>query len=393
MSKKIAAALLAAIVAVSSVGASFSYELDLLGFDPLHKPYLADKYRPGLSFDYALYPASGGGLPTYVYQDWRNNGYGAGEVAAGMEDSYGPRLFQLTCPFAGGPAAGLLNIGETISLFRNTFTFDHWLSPIAFDFSAQGVMSFVMEGAMADMIAYDGVYFYGATLRIADKVSLRAGAHHYCTHYGDGVLKRIKNPRLAIGYGGSEEELDDFWITYKYVRMNGIAIGLSVEPAPWLRLWGEVNFLLRNAKSWRPIMFRPTYLDLPKNQNYPPHPEGYNALIASFGIELEYPLFKKLGKTRLAYDCHLYEEGKILYKDASGVPDPEMVPTYDPGAPWEAEHSFLVSQEISPMVSFEAGCRVGRFASMAFFYHRATSFFIGARLDPQGVVSLVRASR
>lgn len=374
--RKICLLLLILLLITSSLFAGFGYQLDILSFNPLYKEYQADKYRTGMSFDYAYVVD---GFPDYVYQDWRQPNQ------VGDDDS-SPKIFDLNRKLAQQPYIGILNIGETLSLLRHTFSFDSWLSPISIDFSTQGMISFIMDGQVADNIGFDGVYFFGTTMRVADIFSVRAGFHHYCSHYGDAILKSIDNHAVP----GGLSDLDKFWITYKYVRMNGVAIGLSIEPVPWLRVYGEYNFLPKDIKSWRPVIFRPNWTNLEPHNNYP---SEYKARIINFGFELEYPIFKKLGNTIFAYDCHLYEEGKIMYKDEQGKPDPSITPLYDPNAPWEMEHSFLLSQEINDTVSFEFGYRYGRFPSNSFYYQRSSYFFLGARFNPSPTVTLINTAK
>lgn len=369
--KKVTLVLLMIFI-VASMFAQFGYTLDVLSFDPLYREYYADKYRAGMTFNYA-YVADG--FPNYVYQDWRQK-----NQVGDHQDT--PQIFWLTEELSGAPYIGIVNVGETLSLLRHTFIFNGKLSPISIDFSAQGLISFIMEGEMADNIGFDGVYFYGAHLRVANTFSLRAGLHHYCSHYGDAILKRIDNTASP----GGLSELDKFWITYKYVRMNGIAIGLSIEPFSWMRVYGEYNFLSKNVDSWRPVIFRPSWTNLEPHYNFP---DDYKARIINFGLELQFPIFTRLGNTIAAYDCHMYEEGKILYKDEHGIPDPTMTPLYLPDSPYEVEHSFLIAQEVNESVSFEIGYRYGRFPANSFYYERSSYFFFGARFNPKATVKLI----
>lgn len=49
-----------------------------------------------------------------------------------------------------------------------------------------GYMSpFYMNADGHDLIAFDGVYYFGVSLKPFDWVSLRAIRHHFCSHYGD----------------------------------------------------------------------------------------------------------------------------------------------------------------------------------------------------------------
>ena len=349
--------------------ASFDYRLELFSFDPTYKEYMADNNSPNLSFNYIYNFA---GFPDHVYQDW------GPEV-----DVEYPQYFLFTSELAGAPMMGQVKLGETLSLFRNTFSFDSFLSPITIDFAYQGVFNMVMEGEMADMIGYDGVYFYGTTFSIGDFFSLRFGVHHYCTHYGDAIFKRIDSAQLP-----------DFWVTYKYVRMNGRALGISLEPLEGVRIYGEYNWLPKDVESWRPVIFRPSWIDISDTS----YPAEYKARIINFGIELSYPIFPSLGLTTLAYDCHLYEEGKIRYKDDSKTGADRYLPAsqilYDADAPWSVEHGIVFNQQINPWVSFEIGYHYGRSPLHSFYYLDDASWvYVGARYNPDAGVSLVDTSR
>lgn len=347
--------------------AGFDYRLELLSFDPVYKEYMADKNSPNLSFNYIYNFA---GFPDHVYQDGRT----------GAPD---PKYFPLKSELAGAPMMGQVKLGETLSLFRNIFTFDNFLSPVTIDFSVQGVFNMVMEGEMADMIGYDGIYFFGTTMSVADMFSLRFGVHHYCTHYGDAIIKRI-----------DPSQWNDFWVTYKYVRMDGLALGLSVEPIDGIRVYGEYNWIPKNIESWRPVIFRPSWIDI-SDTDYPPE---YKARIINFGIELSYPIFPSLGKTTLAYDCHLYEEGKIRYKDDSKTGADHYLPAdqivYDADASWSVEHGIVLNQQINPWVSFEIGYHYGRSPLNALYYlDNASWVYVGARYNPDASVTIVDTAR
>ena len=139
---------------------SFDYKLDLISFTPLYKEYDADDHRAAMDFQYA---AVYEGYPDYIYQDYHHFDF---------VDYESVRM---------KPFVGVYHVGETLSLVKNTFTFDSFLSPIAFDFAFQGSLTGVMEGEMADIFGYDGEFFYGLTMSIADVVSLRFGGSHYCS--------------------------------------------------------------------------------------------------------------------------------------------------------------------------------------------------------------------
>ena len=171
-----------------SIWAGFDYRLELVSMKPLHKEYLADPDSASMQFNYMdIYR----GFPDHVFQDGRS-----------WDDwVWDPTRFDFAPDsriLTKGTWAGQVKLGENLSLLRNTFTFDHWLSPISFDFTFSGIIDFLFEGAMADLLAYDGAYFYGMTMSIADRFSMRFGFHHICTHYGDGIIKAIPRSKPPV---------------------------------------------------------------------------------------------------------------------------------------------------------------------------------------------------
>ena len=339
---------------------AFDYKLDLVSFTPLYKEYDADNHRAALDFQYgAVYE----GFPDYIYQN------------------DGVFYFTDTEPLRMEPFVGVYHLGETLSLLRSTFTFDSWLSPIAFDFSFQGSLTGVMEGQMADLLGYDGEFFYGLTMSIADVFSLRFGGGHYCSHYGDGTYKSFE-------VGGGVPSGFDEW--FKYLRMDSLIFGISVEPVDFLRLYAEIDFATKNTDIW-PFYFQPVWG--PKGSTTDGVPGSYGARIINFGIEFEYPIFKNLGMTRIAYGCAAYEEGKIVYKTEDLAAAGKDKPYYDPDRPWEFEHTITISQEINDLVSFDITWHYGRFILNSYFATKSQYVTIGARLDFDGKVTLYDSDR
>ena len=374
-----------------SVFAGFDYRLDLLSFEPLHKEYLADKDGAALQFNYMdIYR----GFPDHVFQD--------GASWDGWQ--WDPRRYDFSEDSrlkTKGTYAAQIKLGESLSILRNTFTFDHWLSPISFDFTFSGIIDILMEGEVADMMAYDGAYFYGLTMSIGDFLSIRTGLHHICTHYGDAIMKAIPSAshpgKADRNLSGTpvpiSSERDDFNVTYKFVRMNGIVLGISIQPVECMRLYGEWTFVPKNISSLRPVIFQPSWTELENNRW--DYPEEFKNSIVNFGVELSYPIFRKLGKTTIAYDCHMYEEGKIRFRheDESYFTKDED-PVYEPDAPWSIDHGIVLNQELSDSVSIEIGWHSGRSPLHAFWYmENPQYFYIGARFNPDPTVTIYDSAR
>ena len=361
MKKRLLVCLIIGFVGLSSTFATVNYKFDWLSLDPLHKEYFADRARPDLSVN-LLFNLEG--APDRVLQDYYNS----------STQEYKVRVFDFSDNHSFSDLMMEYKLGETVSIARNTFTFDSWLSPISFDLSAQALLqSFYTEG-FDNGIGYDGIYFYGTTLRIADKVSMRIGHHHYCSHYGDQIYKALNNlAQKAVPESEEAKALESFNFGYKYIRMNGYVIGLSIEPTPSFRLYGELNFIPKDVSTIRPEMFAPGWFK-DRNDNYA---SWYNARIVNVGFEYSYPIFKNLGKTTIGYDLHLYEEGKIVYDHVNGG-----VATFDEDAPWELEHDIKIAQQFNDTTSLEVGYHNGRSPINSLFFQHTSIISVGLRYNP-----------
>ena len=352
-------------ICTSAIYAGFNYQIDLLSFDPLHKEYFADRTRADSSLNYLFYIE---GFPDRVLQDkFINNDVNDNQILVWEFDEVVKENGKMVN----------IKIGETLSLLRNTIEFDSPFSPISFDLSAQGVISEFLKGGFDDMFGYDGNYFYGASFKIGDFLSMRVGRHHYCTHYGDQVFKRVQRVYE------NNPSYDDFWITYKYVRMDDVAFGLSIEPTSNVRIYGELLYPPKNIKVLRPYMFAPNWVKVNDITVNPDYPDSYNARIVNVGFEISYPIFRNLGNTTIGYDLHLYEEGKVIYNHVSGG-------TYyfNDNASWEREHDLRIAQEISNVVSLECNYHNGRSPYNNFFFQHTEIFSIGLRVNPKTTVQL-----
>lgn len=249
---------------------AFDYRLDLISLTPLYEEYDADNHRASLDFQYgAIYQ----GYPEGFYQN----------------DNYFP--FVDSDVLRIRPFVATYHMGETLSLLKNTFTFDHWLSPIAFDF---------------------------------------------------------------------------------------------------LRVYAEIDFATKDTIVL-PYYFEPEWG--PGNSIADDLPSSYGARIVNFGIEFEYPIFKSLGMTRIAYGCAAYEEGKIVYRHEDLEAAGRERPFYDPNRLWEFEHTINISQEINDLVSFDITWHYGRFMLNSYFDTKSQYVTIGARLDFDGTVTLYDSAR
>ena len=357
----------------SFIFAHFQYKLDFLSFDPVYEEYEADRNRAGMDFQYLLV----NDFPEGVYQDVPDKG--GATYFPFLPDDPPKRGFRIK------PGMGLLHIGETVSLLKNTFIFDNILSPIRFDIEFSGQIDFGFEGALADNMGYDGWYFLGPTISFGDMVELRAGLHHACSHMGDATIK-------LLGYDqGVRNEGLEFY--KKYLRMNAVAVGLSIRPIECLRLYAEYNFLTPwMTSSFNTTFFAPSWFD--RSGNTYGKDESYHGDIVNWGIEFTYPIFPKLGNTTIAYDCRAYEEGRIVYRLEDMADKPDWVPDgyssyYDRSLPWEFEHNLMIAQEFNDCFSLEIGFHHGRFPINTYYHQRSSYVYLGARMNLHGNIPIV----
>lgn len=238
-----------------------------------------------------------------------------------------------------------------------------------------------MEGEVADTIGYDGVFFYGMTASVADMVSMRFGFNHHCSHYGDGTYK-------ILGIGNEVPQIDEW---FKYLRMDSMMFGLSIDPVEYVRLYADINFNLKST-SVLPSIFSPIWT-VTGGGSAEGMPASYGARIVNFGIELQYPIFKDLGETRLSYNCRAYEEGKIVYKEEDLAAAGKEHAFYDPDRPWEFEHTINLSQDINDLVSFDVTWHYGRFILNSYYATRSSYVSLGARLNFDSTVTLYDSTK
>ena len=346
------------IIGLSSLAASFGYQFDLVSLDPLYKEYFADRKRPDTSINYLFYSE---GFPDKVLQDVEDGT--AVKVWDFNKDENENKMFEL-------------KVGETIGLARNTFTFNSWLSPVALDLSIQGEIQTFYTAGVNESYGFDGIYFFGGNLRIADVFSMRVGYHHYCSHYGDEVYKKTNNVTV---------ESQEISFGYKYIRMNDFVLGLSIEPTSWLRVYGEYLVPPQNFIVYHPDMFTPNWIYSTKHSNdNRGYPNSYNDRIVATGIELTFPLFKDKGNTTIGYDLHLYEEGKVIYDHENGG-----AVTFDEDAPWEMEHNIRIAQDLSKTISVEVTYHNGRSPFNNFFFQHTEYISVSFRFNPDDTVTVV----
>lgn len=259
-----------------------------------------------------------------------------------------------------------LRTGISAGFFR--FAPFDWLQA---ELTFQGGLNAVFQGfGGADNLGYDGIFFFGANMRLFNMVSLRAGLKHYSGHYGDETLLNLTIP--------------SGWNPIEYTRDNNLAVGLSVEPTPNIKVYAEVSKPME--KTWmHPAIHIPGWVikNVPSggslhdieagNEGIPTttFADDYNAWIGNAGTELRLN-FGRTGSLLLAFDVMAHQDGQTKHE----------VGGYDAENSWEFEYTVGLGVEFrDPESEGKAGVMVAyhdsRFPLLNYFYQRSRYVSVG----------------
>lgn len=300
----------------------------------------------------------------------------------------------------------LMKGGISLGLARVSVESTKFTPSLDFELNLGGYVSTVMNlFSKNDSLSYDGIYFLGASTRIANRVSLRFGLHHFSGHYGDELLEKLytyhrvnfEKDATLPDYDHNSNSTDTYYTLnglVEYVRDNSYLASVSVDLPYQLRLYGGVEMPMN--PSWlRPFVHvpadyknpvesdtsRPTLIDriggdaadgegfpqnqLDEEQELKRSANGsYKALRVFSGFEWRYPL--SFANLFLAGDLQFHQDGQTLHK----------VGGYDPAKPWEMELTigggieFLNEHQNRPAFRIHAFYHDGRAPSIQFFYQR-----------------------
>jgi hypothetical protein len=287
---------------------------------------------------------------------------------ATMEDGFGPEFIlgeqydvdgQNQYPIKKNSQYLFIKVGFSQSLFR-------FSSSVIPGFQVEGMLqgmlntTFIGGGGM-DNLGFDGIYFYGIVCSLTDAVQIRFGKHHFSGHYSDEILY----PFITAATQTLNEDL------VEYTRDNSYLLGISINPIPQLRLYGEAE--LPEHESWlRPFFHRPDafyekggpgwWMDFYRDDN--PYGDEYAAwrLQAGAEIELELPI---IGTVYAAGDVQFYQSGQSEHWGEG----------FDSDNPWENGYTLTVGKVFTnkiagryPKISYVY--HSGRFPLLNYFYHR-----------------------
>ncbi len=237
------------------------------------------------------------------------------------------------------------------------------------ELSLHAALNSVFQGfGGASNLGFDGVFFFGAQVRLFGMATVRVGLQHYSGHYGDETLERLRSVE------GDPIE---------YVRDNDLLFGLSVTPIPSLRLYAEANLPMSNT--WmHPAIHIPWWV-IKRTSGEPLHSveagkenipttdfdSSYKAWIVSTGGEFSLPI-ASMGSVFLAADLTVHQDGQTGHV-AGG---------YDPSNPWEMEYTITLGLELLDQKTGGGGrlqftYHDGRFPLLNFFYQRTRYIAFG----------------
>ncbi len=306
-----------------------------------------------------------------------------------------------------------------VGLFRVRFNGMNWVPAIDFEINVAGYINtiFNMFGKN-DTLDFDGSYFLGASLRVADAVSFRFGMHHFSGHYGDEMLQKYYeyngvdfsktyNSGALFDYAKTHKEADSTKEYYlnglvEYVRDNSWTLAVSAD-LPWgFRVYGEAE-LPQNPSWLRPLAHVPADYDNPVPGDVESHPTMIDRIGGDAGdgehipqsqldkdqelkrtsngfykawrihAGAEWRINVGFGAIFAAADFQFHQDGQTLHQIAG----------YSKDNPWEIEitvggglelGNFLVDGKT---VRIEAYYHNGRVPATQWFYQRVSSVTVG----------------
>lgn len=299
-----------------------------------------------------------------------------------------------------------MKTGINLSLFRIGFGLHDALSKplVEIEGSVQGTVSTLFCGfEKNDTLGFDGTYFFGANVRIADIVSLRFGLHHFSGHYGDEMLEKFY-AKNGIDFSSSDPELTINGTAYKYiglmeyVRDNSYLMGVSVQTPWFVRIYGELE-IPKNPSWIRPFAHTPADYEntIPGDEGRPTlidriggdaadgehwkqsqldaeqelkRSGNYKALRIMTGVEVTVPI-PSFGSVFAGVNIQLHQDGQTKHQYGQ----------YSADNPWEFEITAGGGIEIGSGLRIEAFYHEGRVPALNWFYSRTKMVGVGFSID------------
>lgn len=311
--------------------------------------------------------------------------------------------------------------GTSVGLMRLRFEGTEKVPSIEAELNLGGYINtiFCMFGKN-DTLDFDGSYFLGGSMRIADMFSFRFGLHHFSGHYGDEMLSKYygynkvdASKTFNNGYLFEYEKAESGHEYYlvdpvEYVRDNSLLFGFQATvPVGSLisfRAYAEAE-LPKNPSWLRPFVHvpadyenpvnetgRPTLIDriggdaidgeqfpqdqLDSEQDLKRTSDGtYRAWRIHTGLEVRLNL--GFGSLFLAGDVQLHQDGQTLHRPMG----------YDKSNPWEMEYTVGGGLELGDFATDGKVARLnvfyhdGRTPATQWFYQRMKYVSVGVSIN------------
>lgn len=298
-----------------------------------------------------------------------------------------------------------MRTGLSIGFCRLDFSPENF-PKVSAELNLGGALNTVFCGFMKnDVLGFDGTYFLGGTVRVADIVSVRFGMHHFSGHYGDELLEKFYNYNNVdfsgaiptIMYEGTEYYFNGM---VEYVRDNSWLAGVSVD-LPWgFRVYGEAE-LPMNPSWLRPLAHVPAdYANMVADDNLRPtlidRIGGYadnGELIEQDQLDAQQELMRTANGAYKAWrfhtgfewrldlgPCSVFAAGDVqFHQDGQTL---HMLGSYSKDNPWEIEYTVSGGLEFGHVIEgrtvrMEVSWHDGRFPTINWFYSRAKLLTLG----------------
>ena len=256
------------------------------------------------------------------------------------------------------------------------------VGPVSIELNLGAGLNTVFEGfGGSNCVGFDGLYFYGLNASIYDIVQLKAGYHHFSGHWGDELNDKYYD--VIKTYSDFDTKT---YQTTEYTRDNSMLLGVSVTPASFIRVYGELE--IPEKASWiHPVMhvpndtIRPT--DDARNQmedlgnKYGIEniikADNYHAYRIQAGVELEVPIYKNYSYF-LSYDFQSHQDGQTMHN----------LTDYSADNPWEIENTISTGISMKHEVrdvKIEFTYHDGRFPLLNLYYQRTKYWSLGFNIS------------
>lgn len=354
--KRVLAVLCFFLFALSVVSASFVF--DFGPSDPLYAPSLNDSY----TFYSGLH---------YIHQTESSPEGNNIMVMWKAREATDPDKFEVIS-YRDGTINDFLHLqlGTSVSFFRIGWPEYFLLSPTL---QASFNSVFAASGG-ADVLGFDGSFFFGGEARILDGFVMRFGLRHYSGHTGDEVLQDAVSRNVTDSTGSFE--------VVNYVRDNMYELGIGYDGNQYVQVFASI-LLPKKSSWWNPVFHKPDWIESLPGKPTSVRDEaywnarggglgsGYGAYILQGDLNLAYPFSEKY-KVFSSLNVKFHQDGTTNH----------TLTLDDDTVRWEMEWTASLGFTISDAaankaLSIEVLYHDGRFPLLNYFWKRSKYVSVG----------------